>query len=92
MVRHAVDVASTDPMIVYARSLDANDRALQKRFDEEVDAPLTAAEVVRGDVGVFADRHALALGNGKALVDNQIQAIDTMNQTGFLGWSHPPER
>jgi hypothetical protein len=38
----AID-ASTDPMIVYARSLDANDRALQKRFDEEVDAPLTAA-------------------------------------------------
>ena len=38
----AID-ASTDPMIVYARSLDANDRALQKRFDEQVDAPLTAA-------------------------------------------------
>jgi len=38
----AVD-ASTDPMIVYARSLDANDRALKKRFDEQVDAPLTAA-------------------------------------------------
>ena len=35
--------ASTDPMIVYARSLDANDRALQKRYDELVDAPLTAA-------------------------------------------------
>ena len=35
--------ASTDPMIVYARSIDANDRALQKRFDEQVDAPLTAA-------------------------------------------------
>jgi hypothetical protein len=35
---------STDPMIVYARSLDANDRALQKRFDETVDAPLTAAQ------------------------------------------------
>ncbi|RIX32755.1 S46 family peptidase [Sphingomonas edaphi] len=36
--------ASTDPMIVYARNLDANDRALQKRFDETVDAPLTAAQ------------------------------------------------
>jgi hypothetical protein len=35
--------ASTDPMIVYARSLDANDRALQKRYDDLVDAPLTAA-------------------------------------------------
>ena len=39
----AAIAASTDPMIVYARSLDANDRALQKRFDEQVDAPLTAA-------------------------------------------------
>jgi len=38
----AID-ASTDPMIVYARSIDANDRAIQKRFDAEVDAPLTAA-------------------------------------------------
>ena len=34
----AID-ASNDPMIVYARSIDANDRALQKRFDAEVDAP-----------------------------------------------------
>lgn len=55
-----------------------------------VDAPLAAAEVLRGDVGVFADRHALALGNGKALVDNQIQPIDTVTGPGFLGWSHPP--
>ena len=30
----AID-ASTDPMIVYARSLDANDRALQKRYDDD---------------------------------------------------------
>jgi hypothetical protein len=36
--------ASTDPMIIYARSIDANDRALQKRFDATVDAPLTAAQ------------------------------------------------
>ena len=35
--------ASKDPMIVYARKVDANDRALQKRYDAEVDAPLTAA-------------------------------------------------
>ena len=35
----AAIAASTDPMIIYARSLDANDRALQKRFDAEVDAP-----------------------------------------------------
>ena len=44
----AID-ASTDPMIVYARSLDGNDRALQKRFDAEVDAPLTAAQAKLAD-------------------------------------------
>jgi V8-like Glu-specific endopeptidase len=41
--------ASTDPMIIYARSLDANDRALQKRYDETVDAPLTAAQAKLAD-------------------------------------------
>ena len=41
--------ASTDPMIVYARSIDANDRAIQKRFDDEVDAPLTAAQAKLAD-------------------------------------------
>jgi hypothetical protein len=44
----AID-ASTDPMIVYARSIDANDRAIQKRFDAEVDAPLTAAQAKLAD-------------------------------------------
>lgn len=44
----AID-ASTDPMIVYARSLEANDRALQKRYDEQVDAPLTAAQAKLAD-------------------------------------------
>ena len=44
----AID-ASTDPMIVYARSLDANDRALQQRFDAQVDAPLTAAQAKLAD-------------------------------------------
>ncbi|WP_240913789.1 S46 family peptidase [Sphingomonas sp. HDW15A] len=41
--------ASKDPMIVYARSIDANDRALQKRYDELVDAPLTAAQAKLAD-------------------------------------------
>jgi V8-like Glu-specific endopeptidase len=35
--------ASDDPMIQYALKVDANDRALQARYDAEVDAPLTAA-------------------------------------------------
>ncbi|MCL6698922.1 S46 family peptidase [Sphingomonas sp. NSE70-1] len=44
----AVD-ASKDPMILYAKSIDANDRAIQKRFDAEVDAPLTAAQAKLAD-------------------------------------------
>ena len=44
----AID-ASTDPMILYAKSIDANDRAIQKRFDAVVDGPLTAAQAKLAD-------------------------------------------
>lgn len=55
-----------------------------------VGAPLDPGELVAGDIGIFTDRHALALGNGKALLDNQIQPIETVNRPGFIGWQHPP--
>lgn len=51
---------------------------------------LDPARLRAGDIGILADRHALALGNGKALMDNQIQPIETVNRPGFLGWQHPP--
>jgi hypothetical protein len=38
----AVD-ASLDPMIVFARSVDADARSIRKRFDDEVEAPIAAA-------------------------------------------------
>ncbi len=41
--------ASKDPMILYARSIDDADRAIQKRYDELVDAPLTAAQAKLAD-------------------------------------------
>lgn len=41
--------ASTDPMIVYARSVEANDRALITRYDEKVDGPMTAARAKLAD-------------------------------------------
>ena len=48
-------------MIVYARSLDANARAMHKRFDETVDAPLTAAQAKLADARFAAyRRHALS--------------------------------
>lgn len=56
-----------------------------------VATPLAATDVVAGDIGVFDDRHALALGNGKALLDDQIQPIENLNRPGFIGWQHPPE-
>ncbi|RIX32430.1 S46 family peptidase [Sphingomonas edaphi] len=39
----AAVAASTDPMIVYARAIEANDRRLQKIYDEQVEGPLSAA-------------------------------------------------
>ena len=45
----AAIMASRDPMILYARQIDANDRAIQKRFDAEVDAPLTTAQAKLAD-------------------------------------------
>ncbi len=41
--------ASTDPLIIYASQIDANDRRLQKLYDEQVDAPLTAARARLAD-------------------------------------------
>ena len=44
----AID-ASKDPMIVYARRIDANARAVDKRYDALVDAPTTAAQAKLAD-------------------------------------------
>lgn len=52
--------------------------------------PIDAVQVTPGDVGMFTDRHALALGPGKALLDGQIQHIGTVSGPSFLGWEHPP--
>lgn len=55
-----------------------------------VPGPIDAAQVAPGDIGMFTDRHALALGSGKALLDGQIQHIATVSGPTFLGWEHPP--
>jgi hypothetical protein len=39
---------------------------------------------------MFTDRHALALGHSKAILDGQIQHIATVSGPSFLGWEHPP--
>jgi hypothetical protein len=53
--------------------------------------PVDATKVTPGDIGMLTDRHALALGNGKALFNNQIQPIASVAGPSFLGWEHPPE-
>lgn len=59
-----------------------------------VSALVAPDQLVAGDVGVLADRHALALGEGKALLDNQIRDVAEVADVagpGFSGWQHPPE-
>ena len=45
----AAVAASTDPMIVYARRLDDNQRRLQTLYDERYDGPVTAARAKLAD-------------------------------------------
>jgi hypothetical protein len=52
--------------------------------------PIDPLQVAPGDIGMFTDRHALALGHAKALLDGQIQHIATVSGPSFLGWEHPP--
>ncbi|OSC40284.1 DUF4226 domain-containing protein [Mycobacterium decipiens] len=52
--------------------------------------PIDPSQVVPGDIGMLTDRHALALGRSKALLDGQIQHISTVSGPSFLGWEHPP--
>ena len=55
-----------------------------------VTAPIDPLRVIPGDIGILSDRHALALGQGKALLDGQIQHIAIVSGPSFLGWEHPP--
>jgi hypothetical protein len=55
-----------------------------------VSDPIDPFRAIPGDIGFFTDRHALALGHSKALLDGQIQQIATVSGPSFLGWDHPP--
>lgn len=57
----------------------------------EVVHPVDPHHLRPGDIGIFTDRHALALGQDKALFNNQIQPVDSVTGAGFLGWEHPTE-
>lgn len=55
-----------------------------------VTSPIEPLQAIPGDIGILTDRHALALGHEKALLDGQIQRIGTVSGPNFLGWEHPP--
>lgn len=55
-----------------------------------VTSPIDPSRVTPGDVGIFTDRHALALGHSQALLDGQIQHISAVTGPSFLGWERPP--
>jgi Domain of unknown function (DUF4226) len=52
--------------------------------------PVDPSRLAPGDIGMLTDRHALALGESRALLNGQIQHISTVNGPSFLGWEHPP--
>ncbi|OBJ28532.1 MULTISPECIES: DUF4226 domain-containing protein [Mycolicibacter] len=53
-------------------------------------AAVDVASLRPGDIAVFTDRHALAVGAGKALLDGQVHLVENLRGPGFLGWQHPP--
>lgn len=55
-----------------------------------VTGPVDQSRVSTGDIGMFTDRHALAVGNSKALLDGQLQQIANVGGPSFLGWQHAP--
>lgn len=55
-----------------------------------VTAPVDQTRLRPGDIGMFTDRHALAVGNDRALLDGQIHLTGNLRGPGFLGWQHPP--
>ena len=56
-----------------------------------VPAPLEPGRLAAGDIGMLTDRHAVALGNGDALLDGRIIAVAGVSGPGFLGWLRPPD-
>ena len=59
----AID-ASKDPMIVYARKLDARQRELQKAYNEQYDAPATAAQAKLSVARSKAPAKTVCVGTG----------------------------
>ncbi len=93
-------VTATSPQLAAAIKAAVSGAPIAEAFGQQgivipppgtaVTDPIDPLDVVPGDIGMLTDRHALALGPGKALLDGQIQHIATVSGPGFLGWEHPP--
>jgi len=93
-------VTAASPQVAAAIKAAVGGAPIAEAFHQQgitIPPPGTAVEnsidplqVAPGDIGIFTDRHALALGRGKALLDGQIQRIATVTGPSFLGWEHPP--
>lgn len=93
-------VTAASPPLAAAIKAAVGGAAIQDAFQQQgitipppgtaVSEPIDPARVAPADIGMFVDRHALALGPGRALLDGQIQDIAAVNGPSFLGWEHPP--
>lgn len=93
-------VTAANPQLAEAIKAAAGGVPIEDAFREQgisipppgtaVPDPLDPSRLAPGDIGMLTDRHALALGQSRALLNGQIQHISTVSGPSFLGWEHPP--
>jgi Domain of unknown function (DUF4226) len=93
-------VTAANPQLAAAIKAAAGGTPIADAFRQEgitipppgtaVTDPVDPSRLTPGDIGMLTDRHALALGQSRALLNGQIQHISTVNGPSFLGWEHPP--
>ena len=93
-------VTAANPQLAAAIKAAAGGMPIAEAFRQEgitipppgtaVTDPVDPSRLTPGDIGMLTDRHALALGQSRALLNGQIQHISTVNGPSFLGWEHPP--
>ena len=93
-------VTAANPQLAAAIKAAAGGMPIADAFRQEgitipppgtaVSDPVDPSRLAPGDIGMFTDRHALALGQSEAVLNGQIQHISTVNGPSFLGWEHPP--
>ncbi|WP_409427832.1 DUF4226 domain-containing protein [Mycobacterium sp. SMC-11] len=90
----------TNPQLAAAMQAVADGQSVVEAFRSQgihvpppgtpVLAAVDVASLRPGDIGVFTDRHALAVGAGKAVLDGQVHLAENLRGPGFLGWQHAP--